>query len=119
MLDGAPILIVEDEPFIAMDLAAAVWTAGGLVVGPAATVRAGLTLLAQKPVAAAILDCNLLDGEVSPLATALLRMGTPLIVYTASSLPKALAAWEPQIPVIKKPTPPLLVVARLAVLIKK
>ena len=33
------VLIVEDEPFIAFDIADAIEGAGGVVVGPAATVR--------------------------------------------------------------------------------
>jgi DNA-binding response OmpR family regulator len=117
MLDGAPILIVEDEPFIAMDLADAVRAAGGSEIGPVSTVREGLALLRDAPVAGAILDCHLRDRDVSPLAQALLEIGTPLVVYTASELAEALAQWRTEIPMIRKPEHPADVVARLVVLI--
>ncbi len=118
MLDGAPILIVEDEPFIAMDLADAVRAAGGSVIVPVSTVREGLALLRDAPVAGAILDCHLRDRDVSPLAQVLLEIGTPLVVYTASELPEALAQWRTEIPMIRKPEHPADVVARLVVLIR-
>ena len=39
LVAGTPILIVEDEPFIALDLAMAVEDAAGTVVGPGGAVR--------------------------------------------------------------------------------
>ena len=44
-LDNTRVLIVEDEPFIALDLVQAVESAGGIVIGPAATVAQALTLV--------------------------------------------------------------------------
>ena len=41
MLNQVSVLIVEDEPFIALDLATAVEEAGGKVIGPAGSVLAG------------------------------------------------------------------------------
>ncbi len=117
MLDGAPILIVEDEPFIAMDLADAVRAAGGSVIGPVTTVREGLALVRDAPVAGAILDCHLKDRDVSPLAQVLLGIGTPLVVYTGSALPQALAQWRTEIPMIRKSESPGEVVALLVALI--
>ena len=38
-LDNRSVLIVEDEPFIAFDLADAITDAGATIVGPALTVR--------------------------------------------------------------------------------
>ena len=118
MIDGAPLLIVEDEPFIAMDLADAVRAAGGAVIGPVSTVREGLAPLRDAPVAGAILDCHLRDRDVSPLAQVLLGFGPPLVVYTVSDIPTALAHWRLEIPLIRKPKQPSDVVARLVGLIE-
>jgi hypothetical protein len=42
LLNRAPILIVEDEPYIALELQTSVEDAGGEVVGPAGSVSAAL-----------------------------------------------------------------------------
>jgi hypothetical protein len=117
MLDGTSVLIVEDDSFIAMDLARTVKNAGGMVIGPVGTVKAGIALLADEPVEAAILDANLADGEVSPLAQILLAVGIPLVLYTGSALPEALEPWSADIALIPKPASRL-VVAKLAAMIK-
>ena len=65
--DDARILIVEDEPFIAWDLAQAVESAGGIVIGPAATVVQALALVQASVLEAAILDVNLPDGHIGPV----------------------------------------------------
>ena len=44
MLNRAAILVVEDEPFIALGLGLAIEDADGEVVGPAASVKAALKL---------------------------------------------------------------------------
>jgi DNA-binding NarL/FixJ family response regulator len=56
LLGQAPILIVEDEPFIALELKDSVEDAGGKVVGPVGSAEAALELLETDVVAAAILD---------------------------------------------------------------
>ena len=43
-LAGLKVLIVEDEPFIALDLAFGVEEAGGIPLGPAPSVRVGSTV---------------------------------------------------------------------------
>ena len=44
-LAGLKVLIVEDEPFIALDLAFAVEEAGGIPLGPAPSVAQALKLI--------------------------------------------------------------------------
>lgn len=110
MLNHAPILIVEDEPFIALDLELAIEDAGGEVVGPAASVEEALALLDARPVAAAILDVNLVDGDISPVAEILIERGIPFILQTGVGLPPELARF-PDLVVCIKPC----VAAQLAV----
>lgn len=71
-----PILIAEDEPFVALDLAIAVENAGGVPVGPAGSVREALALIASSEVAA-ILDVNLSDGDVFPAIQVLIDRSIP------------------------------------------
>lgn len=97
------ILIVDDEPFIALDLAMAVEDAGCLVVGPAGSVREALGLLEASRVTAAILDVNLSDGDVTPVVEALVARGIPLIFQTGVGLPPALKVRYPDLLVHAKP----------------
>lgn len=97
------ILIVDDEPFIALDLAMAVEDAGCLVIGPAGSVREALSLLEASRVTAAILDVNLSDGDVTPVVEVLVARGIPLIFQTGVGLPPALKARYPDLLVYAKP----------------
>lgn len=116
-LNHAPILIAEDEPFIALDLALAIEDAGGVVIGPAATVEEALALLATNSVVAAILDVNLVDGDISPIVEYLVKSGIPLILQTGVGLPPELAARFPDLIVLMKPTISTVLVAQLETLI--
>ena len=90
MLSNAPILIVEDEPFIALELKASVEDAGGTVVGPVGSVREAMDLLKTSVVRAAILDIQLSDGDITPVAEALLAQGIPVIFQSGVELPTEL-----------------------------
>jgi DNA-binding NarL/FixJ family response regulator len=75
LLGNAAILIVEDEPLIALELKASVEDAGGKVVDPVGSAEAALELLQTDVVAAAILDVqlevvwNTLPAGWSPILT--------------------------------------------------
>jgi len=56
MLKGLPILIVEDDPMIAFDLASVIEDNDGCPLGPVSTVAEAMTLLASETVAAAVLE---------------------------------------------------------------
>jgi CheY-like chemotaxis protein len=76
-LSRCNILIVEDQAIIALDLESAVEKSNGQVIGPASTVREALKLLHTNEVDAAILDANLPDGDVTPVAEQLIVAGIP------------------------------------------
>ena len=116
-LHDALILVVEDELFIALDLAQAVEDAGGIVVGPAATVREALELIERGRVDGAILDVNLIDRDVTPVATRLIEAGTPVVIQTGVGLPHELASTYPGLRASIKPCDPGKLVSRLADLI--
>ena len=110
-------LVAEDEPFIALDVALAVEDAGGTVAGPAATVKEALALIASRQIVAAILDVNLADGDISPVAEALIDAGIPIILQTGIGLPPELAARFPDLVVHIKPCLAALLVDELEMLI--
>lgn len=105
MLNRASVLVAEDQPFIALDLALAIEDAGGEVVGPAASVEEALALAASaaKPLAGAILDVDLVDGDCSPLLEVLAGKNVPMIIQTGVGLPRDLATRFPGLVVHIKP----------------
>jgi CheY-like chemotaxis protein len=87
LLNRAPILVVEDEPYVALELQATIEAAGGKVVGPVGSVNAALALLETRVVAAAVLDVQLSDRDVTPLAISLVSRGVPMVFQSAKPLP--------------------------------
>jgi DNA-binding NtrC family response regulator len=113
MLDGLPILIVEDQPLIALELCEIVESFDGRVIGPIASVAEALVRVDQERIAGAILDANLLDRDVTPLALHLIDRGTPIVIYTGTGLPDELARAHPDLPMILKPARAITVLAIL------
>ena len=80
------ILIVEDEPLIAMMLEDIVEILGKSVAGSADSVATALQAIEKGGVEAAILDLNLRGGEKStPVAAALSERGIPFVFATGGS----------------------------------
>jgi DNA-binding NtrC family response regulator len=114
MLCGACVLVAEDECIIAMDLADLFENAGATVIGPAATVMEALQLISAERADRAFLDCNLADGEVTPVMEMLSFKGVPMIIYTGGGLPPELASRYPHVTVLRKPVCHTRLVAGLA-----
>ncbi|KKC25529.1 hypothetical protein WP12_13490 [Sphingomonas sp. SRS2] len=106
-------LIVEDEPVIALGLSFAAEDAGAEVIGPFDSIADALALLDKASVDAAILDVNLRDRDITPVILALLGRAVPFVVQTGTALPPEVAAAYPDIPVMSKPSAPDAVVTRL------
>ncbi|TQS70489.1 response regulator [Rhodobacteraceae bacterium] len=79
------VLICEDEPIVAMDLEMLVGDLGYTVIGPCASRSEARTMLANLRPDAAILDVQLRDGEVFPLAKHLQDAGTHLVFQSGHS----------------------------------
>jgi PAS domain S-box-containing protein len=91
-IEGKRILVVDDEPLIAMDIATSLDDDGCVVVGPASTVEKALTLIDTAAIDAALLDANLAGDPVDVLAAALTRRKIPFAFVTGygrEGLPKA------------------------------
>jgi len=95
-LAGRRLLIVEDEFYLAQDLAQDLSARGATVIGPVPTVDDALDLIEDTDqIDGAMLDLNL-QGELAyPVADALIARGVPFVFttgYDASSIPSRYAA---------------------------
>ncbi|NGP18905.1 response regulator [Devosia aurantiaca] len=76
MTESFSVLIVEDNALIAAHMVCIVEDAGGTVLGPAKSAASALLLIdAFEPPDAALLDINITDGLVYPVATRLTEIG--------------------------------------------
>jgi len=90
-LAGRRFLVVEDEPLVALEIAADLEAAGAVVAGPAGTVKAALQILESVPLDGALLDGNLRGEPVDEVGVALTRRNVPFLFvsgYGRESLPR-------------------------------
>lgn len=87
------VLIVEDEYYLAADLAEALQARGARIVGPVGTFDEALAAVAADEIDMALLDMNL-RGEMSfAVAERLAEAGIPFVIatgYSTESLPESL-----------------------------
>jgi PAS domain S-box-containing protein len=81
-LNGKRILVIEDEPLVAMDVESTLTAAGCKVVGPAATLERAKLLIEESDCDAVLLDVNLAGQPVDELATLLTRKNHPFAFVT-------------------------------------
>ncbi|MEQ8268431.1 MAG: PAS domain S-box protein [Parvibaculum sp.] len=101
-LRGRRILLIEDEPLVAMDTEEQLRSAGCTIVGPAASVREARDLIAEAEFDAALVDANLGGAPVGELAAALTRKGIPFAFATGYGR-EALPQGFREAPVLTKP----------------
>ena len=92
-VSGRRILVVEDEPLIAMDFSQTLSDAGYVVIGPANSVARALALIAQFGCDAAVLDTNLGTETSEPIARELIKLGTPFVTtsgYSREQMPEVM-----------------------------
>jgi len=114
MLDGARILVAEDEALIGIDLADHLEGFGAQVVGPVATVSDAILLIERNQLHSALLDFHLDDGETTPLLTMLAARRVPTVVYTGRREIPDFSGSHPDVTVLQKPLPMHVLVAELA-----
>jgi CheY-like chemotaxis protein len=102
MLNGARVLVVEDEPLIAMDLAQTIEDQGGIVTAVRSRQEA-LEHSASTVFDAAILDVRLPDGTVFDVAEQLKSGGVPFMFCTADNEDTNIFSAWPGVVVISKP----------------
>jgi DNA-binding NtrC family response regulator len=100
------VLVVEDEFIIALDLSETVRDLGFRVEGPFADKENAFIAIDQQMPDCAILDVKTADGEVFPLADALVDAGVPIIFHSGHIVPDDIAERYPQARACAKPCPP-------------
>jgi DNA-binding response OmpR family regulator len=96
------ILIVEDEPFIALTLEDMLDELGFTVAGTVSRVAEALDMIDRETIDGALLDVNLGSQKIDPVADILARRGCPFIFttgYGRSDIPTSHA----ERPVLQKP----------------
>lgn len=81
-LAGCRVLVVEDAPLIAAELAEELEIAGAIVIGPAPNLTKALALARQEELDAAVLDLNLGDALSFPVADLLFEKNVPFLFTT-------------------------------------
>lgn len=116
-LSGKRVLVVEDEYFIASDLKRLLSDADAVVLGPMASLDAGMAVLdGGAAIDLAVLDINLSGLDSYPIAERLAAQGVPFLFvtgYDSSAMPSAYRA----APRLVKPFSPGAVVHTVARLV--
>ena len=117
-LDGARVLVVEDEAILAMELESILRESGAQAVTLCRTVEDALAAITKNGVAAAVLDVRVGREPVGPVAGQLARRGIPFLFYTGQiGNDPALEAW-PRCRVITKPAPAKVIVSAVRDLLR-
>jgi CheY-like chemotaxis protein len=111
-LAGRSILVVEDEPIVALDLEAQLSAAGAKVYS-AAYLREALHLAEHPALSAAVLDLRLGGDDSMAVARRLTHLGIPFVFYSGYDLAQAAQRW-PDAPVVSKPADDRLLVKTVA-----
>ena len=114
MLASKAVLIIEDNVYLAMDLADAVVDLDGRVLGPVSTLDEAFAILDAGKVGAAVLDYELPGVDVAPLARAFVALRVPFVIHTARSIRPEVTLLRPGTPVLMKPIRPCDLVSILA-----
>jgi ActR/RegA family two-component response regulator len=114
-LAGQLILLVEDEPLVALDVEKALRAAGARVIS-AGYVESGLYTTEHPDLSGAVVDLHLGDGNGTAICRRLRHLHVPFVVHTA--YPPAVIAGEwPDVPIISKPAPTEQIITALASLL--
>ena len=112
MLRGQHVLIIEDEPLIALDLEQALTSCGAVVI-IANTVASALEAIDAPAVTAAIVDLRLHEHSVRPVVERLVTRNLAFVFYTGQSETATAGSW-PSVPLLLQPLPAKEVVDMLA-----
>ena len=114
-LGGHSILVVDDEPLIALGVMDALSDAGADVV-TAYDLNAALEAAVEGGVSAAILDVQIGSSDCAPICAALRSQQVPFMFFTGSDNHDLLREWA-TIPTLAKPTGEAELVANVAALL--
>ncbi len=101
-LAGQRILVVEDDAFIAMDIADQLTEEGMTVIGPARTLMRARELAVEGDFDVALIDANLNGNSVGEVADILVKRQLPFAFCTGYG-PEAMPREHAQAPILAKP----------------
>lgn len=102
-LQGAMVLIVEDDAVLAFDLMCALKNAGAETLGPAGNLKRAMALSQEEPLSCGVLDVSLRDELVFPAAQKLRERGIGIVFYTGHADMNGLSREWPEAQVLSKP----------------
>ena len=112
-LAGCSVLVVEDEPLIALEVVQVLEDAGASV-HRVRTVADALKAAEASNLSAAVLDHVLVDGDTSAVCKKLQERGIPFVIYSGfSKIEGACSAGE----LVQKPVHPQVLVVTIAKLL--
>ena len=111
-LAGRLILLVEDEPLVALELDSALRASGARVVS-AGYVKSGLFTTEHPDLSAAVVDLHLGDGSGIAVCRRLRHLRVPFLIYTGYPRMLVASEWN-DVPVISKPARSKEIVAAIA-----
>jgi DNA-binding response OmpR family regulator len=101
-LAGTSILIVEDEPLVALDIHATLSAAGASIIS-ATTSSEAVDLIGYAEVSAAVVDLQLGANDAAEVCEALARRHIPFVFYTGHPQRNTVMERWPHIAVLRKP----------------
>ncbi|QQE12861.1 response regulator [Planctomycetota bacterium] len=105
-LDGLSLIIVEDDFVVAQSLSDLLEAFGAAFVDMASNIDQALKKIDQRSFNAAVLDVNLLGGNVEPVALKLEEIGVPFLFVTGYASRDMLPPELQKHPVLLKPVNP-------------
>ena len=108
---GQPVILVaEDETIVAWDLCATVEEAGYTVEGPYTDISSAMLAYQKQKPDVAILDVQLGDGNVFPLAEQMMAEDIPVIFHSGNYTPGEVSEHFPHSHALAKPCPPAAII---------
>ncbi|QKG72460.1 response regulator [Erythrobacter mangrovi] len=107
------VLVAEDELIIGEDLCQTITEAGFEVEGPYESVSSAMLAYQKNRPDVAILDVQLGDGIVYPLAEQMMAEEVPVIFHSGQLTPAEVTHRFPHAQALSKPCPPAEVIARV------
>jgi CheY-like chemotaxis protein len=105
-LTGKSVLVVEDEPLIAMTVESGLQDAGATAIRIAASISAARIAINVGAVFdAAVIDLHVADGDASSLIEVLTERGIPVVVTTGDSADREAPDLSKALAVLRKPYP--------------
>jgi DNA-binding response OmpR family regulator len=101
-LRGRKLLLVEDDPWIAMELDDLIQTLGGKVLGPFSHVTQAVGCITREAVDGAVLDVRL-NGEMTFTITDILMERGRAVLLVTGVAPESLPAKYRTLPTVRKP----------------